>query len=130
VTLADLLIDHPFGDDRALLCTIDAEVTAGAARSAARATATQLSGAGVKPGDAVAVQLPNGPDIVTTMFGVWLAGAVFVPINARAPASEVATVVDSTRPRAVVRADGLEMLTGAATFPADSAFATFTSGTT
>ena len=40
MTLADLLTEHPFGDDRALLCTIDTEVTAGAARSAARATAS------------------------------------------------------------------------------------------
>jgi acyl-CoA synthetase (AMP-forming)/AMP-acid ligase II len=130
VTLADLLIEHPFGDDRALLCTIDAEITAGAARSAARATADRLAGAGVMPGQAVAVQLPNGPDIVTTMVGIWLAGAVFVPINARAPVSEVATVVESTRPRAVVRADDLEIRADAATFAPDSAFATFTSGTT
>ena len=29
--LANLLMDHPFGDDRDLLCTIDGTVTAGRA---------------------------------------------------------------------------------------------------
>jgi acyl-CoA synthetase (AMP-forming)/AMP-acid ligase II len=130
VTLADLLIEHPFADDRSLLCTIDSEVTAGEARKAAHETAERLVAAGVEPGQAVAVQLPNGPEIITTMFGIWLAGAVFVPINARAPQHEVESVVESTRPRAIVRADGIEMLAGATTFAPDSAFATFTSGTT
>ncbi|MEO8698007.1 MAG: AMP-binding protein, partial [Acidimicrobiales bacterium] len=130
MTLADLLIDHPFGDDRALLCTIESEVSAGAARSAARETAARLANAGVRPGHAVAVQLPNGPEIITTMIGTWLAGAVFVPINARAPQREVESVVESTRPAAILRADGIEMLADAAAFADDSAFATFTSGTT
>jgi long-chain acyl-CoA synthetase len=130
VNLADLLFEHPFDDDRALLCTIDSEITAGQARSAAKATAAALVAAGVTPGDAVAVQLRNGPEIVTTMMGIWLADAVFVPINARAPQSEVAAVIESTRPRAIVRADGIEMLGDATTFAPGTAFATFTSGTT
>jgi long-chain acyl-CoA synthetase len=130
MTLADLLVDHPFGDAQSLLCTIDAELSAGAARAAARAIAEKVVAAGVGGGEAVAVQLPNGPDIVTTMFGIWLAGAVFVPINARAPEHEVASVVDATRPRAIVRADGVERFDDAGSYAPDTAFATFTSGTT
>jgi acyl-CoA synthetase (AMP-forming)/AMP-acid ligase II len=130
MTLADLLIGHPFGDEQSLLCTIDREVTAGAARAAARNVATRIRDAGVDPGQAVAVQLPNGPDIVTTMMGAWLAGTVFVPINVRAPEREVASIVAATRPRALIRGDGIERFDDAVTYATDTAFATFTSGTT
>jgi acyl-CoA synthetase (AMP-forming)/AMP-acid ligase II len=130
MSLADLLIDHPFRDDQPLLCTIDHTIDAGAARAAARAAAARVIDSGVAPGEAVAVQLPNGPDIVTTMVGAWLAGAVFVPVNARAPEREVASIVASTRPRALLRADGAERFADASTYAPDTAFATFTSGTT
>ena len=36
-------------------------------------------------GAAVAVALPNGPAVITTMVAVWLAGGVFVPVNPRSP---------------------------------------------
>jgi len=126
VNLADLLIEHPFADERALLCTIATEITAGEARAAARQTANRLASAGIGQGDAVAVQLPNGPEIITTMMGIWLAGAVFIPINARAPETEVASVLDATRPRAIVRGGELELLDDATNFAPGTAFATFT----
>ena len=97
---------------------------------AAHETADRLAAAGIGQGHAVAVQLPNGPEIVTTMMGIWLAGAVFIPINARAPESEVASVLEATRPRAIVRGGELELLDDATNFEPGTAFATFTSGTT
>ena len=87
MSLAALLLEHPFADDEPLLHTIDRTVTAGEARASARAVAASLADAGVRPGHAVAVQMPNGIDAVTAMFGTWLAGAVFVPLNPRAPGS-------------------------------------------
>ena len=45
--LANLLMDHPFGDDRDLLCTIDGTVTAGRAREVARATGDPSARGGV-----------------------------------------------------------------------------------
>jgi long-chain acyl-CoA synthetase len=36
---------------------------------------------GVKPGDPVAVWLKNCPEFVSTMFGIFFAGATLVPIN-------------------------------------------------
>ena len=62
-------------------------------RTKQRWAAARISDFGLTAGQAVAVQLPNGPDIVTTMMGAWLAGTVFVPINARAPEREVASIV-------------------------------------
>ena len=64
MTLASLLLDHPFGDDEYLLHTATSSVTAGEARATAQQTAVDL---GPLEGRGVAVQLPNGPDLVTTM---------------------------------------------------------------
>ncbi len=129
MTLADLLRDHPFADDEGLLHTIDQSMTAGEARAAADRCATAVREAGVQPGNAVAVQLPNGPALVTTLFGVWQAGAVFVPVNPRHPEHEVQRIVAETEPAAVVDAAGVRRRDGARTYGAGDAFITWTSGT-
>jgi long-chain acyl-CoA synthetase len=131
VTLAALLIDHPCAADEPLLHTIDVSMTAGAARTGARAIAATLQAAGVLPGQAVAVQLANGPDAIVAMFGVWLAGAVFVPVNPRSPDRERRNALEATRPAALLDAiSEPELLAGAATYDAGVAFVTWTSGTT
>ncbi|HEY1652999.1 MAG TPA: long-chain fatty acid--CoA ligase [Acidimicrobiales bacterium] len=129
-SLADLLVDHPFADGRALLCTVDGTMTAGAARAEARATAGRLTGAGVERGHGVAVQLPSGPELVTAMAGIWLAGAVFVPLNYRSPEAEVRHVLDTIRPAALLGADGLRLLEEPLHHDPEVAFVTWTSGTT
>jgi acyl-CoA synthetase (AMP-forming)/AMP-acid ligase II len=124
-TLDALLLDHPFGDDEGLLHTIDRTVTAGEARAAARRIAEEL---GSLDGRAVAVQLANGPELVSTMVGVWLAGGVYVPLNPRDP--DVTSVLEVTAPAAFVTGDGIERLAGARTYEDDVAFVMWTSGTT
>jgi acyl-CoA synthetase (AMP-forming)/AMP-acid ligase II len=131
--LARLLIDHPFAADEPLLHSRDETLTAGDARAEAAAIAASLRDAGVAPGHGVAVQMPNGPHVITAMVGVWLAGGVFVPVNPRAPEPEVARVLDATRPAAVMRGiDRLETdpYDDAREYPADTAFVMWTSGTT
>jgi acyl-CoA synthetase (AMP-forming)/AMP-acid ligase II len=130
MSLADLLVSHPFGDDEPLLHTIDGCMTAGEARRSAAEVAERLRAVGVEVGDAVAVQLPNGPEMVTTMFGTWLAGAVFVPVNERAPDAEVARAVRTVGAVALVRTGGIETLEGDGRCDADAAFVQWTSGTT
>ena len=127
MTLASLLIDHPFGDDEDLLHTASETVTAGSARAAAQRVAAEL---GPLEGRAVAVQLPNGPDLVTAMVGVWLAGGVYVPVNPRLPDRELADVLAATGPAVVVSEAGIERLAGAEPYPPDVAFVMWTSGTT
>lgn len=127
MSLAALLLDHPFADDEGLLHTIDRSVTAGDARARARAVATDLGDLG---GRAVAVALPNGPELVSTMTGVWLAGGVHVPVNPRHPDAEVAAVLDATRPAALLTEAGVERLDGARVYDDDVAFVMWTSGTT
>lgn len=128
--LAAVLLDHPAPDDADLLLTIDRSVKAGAARAAARRTADMLLSAGVTPNQAVAVRLPNGPDAVTAMVGIWLAGAVFVPVNARAPEPEQEKMIEATGVTALLGSDGLKPLPGKRRYPDDTAFVLWTSGTT
>ncbi len=130
MSLSELLVSHPFDDDAPLLHTIERALTAGEARHAAATTATQLRDSGVEPGQAVAVQLPNGPEMVTTMFGVWLAGAVFVPVNWRAPEPEVERALATVGATARVRPEGIRALDGGTRCEPDAAFVQWTSGTT
>jgi long-chain acyl-CoA synthetase len=130
VTLAALLLDHPNPSDQALLHTTDVTMTTGDARAGARAIAEMLRAAGVEPGHAVAVQLRNGPDAIVAMFGVWLAGAVFVPVNPRSPELERRNVLHATRPAVLLTGGEPEPVADPMTYGADVAFVTWTSGTT
>jgi len=130
VTLAALLFEHPRGAAEPLLHGPAESLTGAQSRAAAESLAARLRAAGVRPGHAVAVQLPNGPGVITAMFGVWLADAVFVPVNSRAPAFERALVLETTRPAAMLTSARLEVLPDPATYDAAVAFVTWTSGTT
>ena len=129
--LAELLTAHPFADGEDLISTVDRTVTAGAARAATTDVSGLLRSAGVQPGQAVVVQLPNGPEFVFAMFGVWLAEAVFVPANPRQPQAELDHVLSSTAPAAVIDASGVRSSGLSPTqYEPDTAFVTWTSGTT
>jgi long-chain acyl-CoA synthetase len=131
VNLASILVDHPFADDEPLLCTIDGCVSAGEARLEATLVAERLRSVGLDGGEAVAVQLPNDPGAVVAMFGTWLADGVFVPLNPRQTEREVDAALEATGPRVFVGSDGVRALPGpAGTCEADTAFVTWTSGTT
>jgi long-chain acyl-CoA synthetase len=45
------------------------------------ALAAVLAAEGVRPGDRVALVLPNSPQFILAQFGIWKAGGVVVPIN-------------------------------------------------
>jgi long-chain acyl-CoA synthetase len=130
-SLAALLIDHPFADDVVLVSTSADDLTAGKVRTGAAAIARRLRDAGVLAGQGVVVALPNDPTFITAMFGVWLAGAVFVPANARQPQSELERVLRATSPAALINPEGVRRIDGVpAHYEGDVAFVTWTSGTT
>jgi long-chain acyl-CoA synthetase len=134
-SLSALLMQHPFADDEPLLHARDETLTAGVARTEAQAIADRLREAGVREGHAVGVKMVNGPHVITTMVGVWLAGGIFVPVNPRAPEPEVERVVDATRPLLLVRDDDASSRTKSSApeprvYAPDTAFVTWTSGTT
>ena len=84
MSLLDLL--PPAGDE---VCVYgpDGEWT----RSRLRERVEVLAG-GIAPGTAVGVSLPNGGELIATLFAVWQAGAVYVPINPRLTATERARI--------------------------------------
>ncbi|CCA90463.1 class I adenylate-forming enzyme family protein [Novosphingobium sp. PP1Y] len=60
---------------------------------AARDWAKAIVAMGVKPGDHVGILLPTCIDFITAFYGITMAGAVAVPVNARYQASELGYVV-------------------------------------
>jgi long-chain acyl-CoA synthetase len=56
-----------------------------------------LSERGVRPGDRVAIMLPNLPDFAVTYFGVLRAGGVVVPMNPLLKSREVAYYLSDSR---------------------------------
>jgi long-chain acyl-CoA synthetase len=68
----------------------------------AAAGAGQLAAAGVAPGDAVAVLLPVGPDLVLALLSLLRLGAVAVPLDPAFTRAEVAFCVRASAARAVV----------------------------
>jgi long-chain acyl-CoA synthetase len=129
--LGDLLAGVGGPDDAIVHVGVDASVTRAELQGAAGALAVALRAAGVRPGQAVAVSLPNGSDAVAALFGVWRADAVHVPLNPRLTPSEQARVLDAVRPAAIVT-DGLrvERRDDPAVYGPDVALISMTSGTT
>ena len=124
--LADLLDDVP---PIAVHCDgVATTRTELVGRSAAVAAA--LAGAGVGAGHSVAVQLPNGPDLIATLFGVWQAGATYTPLNPRAAATEVAASLDTIGPAAHITPVGVVARPDPSLVDAEVALVQYTSGTT
>jgi acyl-CoA synthetase (AMP-forming)/AMP-acid ligase II len=75
---------------------VQAEVTAAAGA---------LVSLGVEPGDRVAVLETNTPSVIQTLFAAASLGAVFVPLNYRAKADELAHMVHTAAPRVLLVGD-------------------------
>ncbi|MBO27902.1 MAG: AMP-dependent synthetase, partial [Rhodobacteraceae bacterium] len=59
----------------------------------ARAVAGWLRAQGVAAGDRVALFMPNGPDYLIALYGIWYAGAAAVPVNAKLHGREAAFIL-------------------------------------
>ena len=66
------------------------------------AFAAALAACGVRPGDRVALLLPNCPQFFIAEFGAWKAGAVVVPLNPIYSERELEAMISSTRASIVV----------------------------
>ncbi|MCD1625869.1 AMP-binding protein [Seohaeicola saemankumensis] len=67
--------------------------------SRAAALACALTRQGIGPGDRVAIFMKNTPDYLIVLFGIWYAGAVAVPINAKLHGKEAAWIIDDSGAR-------------------------------
>ena len=74
--------------------------------SAVDGLAGRLRRAGVRRGDGVAFQLPNGAAAVCLLRACWRLGAVAVPLNRVAGPAEVEASVAAARPRLVLGGEG------------------------
>jgi len=70
-------------------------------RARAIEVAHHLAAAGVAPGAPVGVMLPNA-EVVSALFAVWRAGGVYVPLNPRLGASDLAHIVATVEPAVIV----------------------------
>ena len=66
------------------------------------ALARQLLGAGVVPGDRIALWGENGPEVIVAFLAVARAGAAAVPINPALTATEISTMLAELSPRALI----------------------------
>lgn len=70
--------------------------------SAARSVAAELAGAGLGPGDVIALHMPNALHYLTAYYGALLTGAAVTPVNPLQPASALARQLDDTGAKAIV----------------------------
>src|SRR5208337_4433354 len=69
--------------------------------------AASLAAAGTKPGDPVALQLPNIPQFLISYFGILKAGGVVVPLNVMLKAPEVAFHLGDSGARILITWEGI-----------------------
>lgn len=79
--------------DRTAVSTPAGSMTFGELGARAHGVADRLAGLGVRPGDRVAVLMPNSVDAVAAILGATLAGAVPVPVNTRNRSTELRHVL-------------------------------------
>jgi long-chain acyl-CoA synthetase len=97
--LADLARDH--GSKPALFFK-GISLSYGELESASNAFAAALAALGVRPGDRVALVLPNCPPFLIAEFGAWKAGAIVVALNPTYTERELETALAGTQASTVV----------------------------
>jgi long-chain acyl-CoA synthetase len=130
VTLLDLLTDHPFGDDEALVHTVDRALTK--AEVIDRVTVLGRRLTRETPEACAVAVVGDGLDALVGMFACWQAERVFVPINPRQPASAIDDAVERSNAPATVVGDVIEAVAPSppTELPPDTAMMLWTSGTT
>jgi long-chain acyl-CoA synthetase len=69
--------------------------------------AAGLQAGGIRPGDPVALQLPNIPQFVIAYFGILKAGGVVVPLNVLLKAPEVAYLLSDSAAKMLITWEGV-----------------------
>ncbi|MEP4194636.1 MAG: AMP-binding protein [Aliishimia sp.] len=80
----------------------------------ALALAGAMQSIGIKPGDRVAIFMSNCPDYLIVQYGIWAAGGVAVPINAKLHGREAAYILENSGTSLIFASSKLrDVLTGA-----------------
>lgn len=91
---------------------IDADY-AGFARAAASIAHALQRDYGVTRGERVAVLMPNCTDYLRALYGIWFAGGIAVPINAKLHPKEAAWIIGNADPKLVIAGDDMAEALGA-----------------
>ena len=83
--------------DAVAVCGGDAWVSYGELAGRAGRLGGYLRAAGAGPETVVGLCLPRGPEMVTAMLGVWLAGAAYLPLDPGWPAARLGFVLADSR---------------------------------
>jgi long-chain acyl-CoA synthetase len=102
-TLVDLLRQRARERPHAAALRFEGAVTSyGALLRQSEAFGRALEQRGVRPGDRVALVLPNCPQFVVAEVGAWLAGAIVAPVNPTYPDEELAGLLSRAGATVVV----------------------------
>ncbi|MHA6263805.1 class I adenylate-forming enzyme family protein [Arenibacterium sp. CAU 1754] len=74
----------------------------------AGALATWLQDQCIAPGDRVAIFMKNCPEYLMAVYGIWYAGAVAVPVNAKLHGREAAFIIENSGALIVFASSGLD----------------------
>jgi acyl-CoA synthetase (AMP-forming)/AMP-acid ligase II len=132
IALADVVAKSP--DAEAVAEIAGSRLTYRELWAHASAVSGGLRAAGVRPGDPIAIDLPNGAEWVVALVGVLLSGAIAVPINTRLAPDEREDVLRDSGAVLVFDADTPvphgEPYVYESGKPTDTAAIFYTSGTT
>src|SRR6266702_2498477 len=93
--------------DRPVAVFTEGQVTYRQLDQASDRLAASLAAIGVKPGDSVALQLPNIPQFLISYFGILKAGGIVVPLNVMLRAPEVAFHLGDSGARVLITWEGV-----------------------
>ena len=79
-----------------------APLTFGELDRMATSLAVWMRGSGLKPGDAIALMIRNGPLALTLLFAIAKARAVWVPINVQSRGENLGYIVDHSAPKLII----------------------------
>jgi long-chain acyl-CoA synthetase len=106
------LLEHSAAEfpDRVGCIHLEHQFTYRELREMARRTAHRLVQLGVQPGDRVGILLPNTPEFLGAINGIWMAGASAVAISPLSVSEEISALVAATGCRVVISLDVLASL--------------------
>ncbi len=92
-------------------------LTYGEVAEQAHRVASMLMRYGIRPGDRVGLLLPNMPEYLTALNGIWLAGGIAVALSPLSVPSEIATILAATDCHIVISLDLLAPLVLKGSYP-------------
>lgn len=72
------------------------------AHQAAALASSLIDGYAVRPGERVALFMANRPEYLVSLYAIWWAGAVPVPVNAKLHPNEAAWILSNCRPKVLI----------------------------